>query len=91
MTTNGLIITLENHARRFRDAIDSQLPKISYISFKKFPKGSCGDASELLGKFLIEQSIANIKYVNGRHGLDCTVLPVQMAQTRLTSPELTQQ
>lgn len=55
-------------ARRFRAALDaiprSQLP----LPMLKFPKGSCGDASLLLGAFLVDNGQGGFEYVSGTRG-----------------------
>ena len=55
-------------AAAFRDAIErcdrSSLP----LSFEAFPCGSCGDVTNLLGKFLIEQGAGAFRYICGERG-----------------------
>lgn len=49
----------------FRKAIlqceQSQLP----ITLQTFPNGSCGDASLLLGKYLLNNGYSNVRYIAG--------------------------
>ncbi|WP_278549296.1 hypothetical protein [Paraclostridium bifermentans] len=46
--------------KQFRDAIDVARDKGNFdndFSFSKFPRGCCGDTSDLLAQFLLENSI----------------------------------
>lgn len=60
-TVEGLVLT-------FRLAIENLTEKDFGEStwFSEFPKGCCGDTSELLSKYLIENGIV-AEYVNGVH------------------------
>ena len=58
-------------ARQFRNAIEAAIcagdPKvIEDICFSKFPTGCCGDASSLLGQFLLDHNILTY-YVCGTY------------------------
>jgi hypothetical protein len=52
-------------AERFRRAIEvcerSRLP----VTFKEFPRGSCGDVSPILGTYLKESGFGSFDYVQG--------------------------
>lgn len=57
---------IEEIALKFRLAVENLAPKDFDEStwFSKFPKGCCGDTSELLSKYLMENGIV-VEYVNG--------------------------
>ncbi|MFR1886028.1 MAG: hypothetical protein ACLTL7_20660 [Enterocloster bolteae] len=51
---------IERLVNQFRDAIDMARDSGDFdkdISFYKFPRGCCGDASDLLAQFLLENGI----------------------------------
>ena len=50
-------------ARRFRAAIE--VAPVALVSFEKFPAGSCGDASELLGEYLADCGLGVWTYTMG--------------------------
>lgn len=52
-------------ARRFRGAIERAPRKALGISFERFPRGACGDATPLLGTYLLEQGLGPFQYVLG--------------------------
>ncbi len=52
-------------AMAFRHAIERCRPTLTYIAFKDFPFGSCGDASDVLGRFLSENGSPGWIYVCG--------------------------
>lgn len=52
-------------ARRFREAILRCPPKSLGITFESFPRGACGDTSDLLCEYLIDIGFQNVKYVSG--------------------------
>ena len=54
-------------ATDFRNAIEICAPSLG-ISFKSFPRGSCGDAAPLLGTYLIEQGLCEFQYMLGDYG-----------------------
>lgn len=56
---------LQDIASRFRRGIERSVPDITAISFKHFPRGSCGDASILLGRYLREIGLGYADYVSG--------------------------
>lgn len=63
-------MSLERLARQFRYAIEHAKRDgcfVDDISFNKFPRGCCGDASELLAQFLLESDIRTY-YVCGTYG-----------------------
>ena len=53
---------------QFRNAIIKHGIKKLPISFHEFPRGSCGDASLLLGKYLDEMGLGQFDYVCGELG-----------------------
>jgi len=55
-------------ATAFREAIERCNSERLGISFENFPRGSCGDASPLLGTYLIEQGAGTFMYVCGERG-----------------------
>lgn len=52
-------------ARRFREAILRCPPKSLGIAFECFPRGACGDTSDLLCEYLKEIGFQNVWYVSG--------------------------
>jgi len=55
---------IEKAAIEFRNAIEACSSELG-ISFQSFPKGSCGDATDLLGTYLIENGLGNFSYFYG--------------------------
>lgn len=55
----------------FRNAID-KCHQLLGITFKHFPKGSCGDAAPLLGTYLIENKLGEFQYYTGNYGAEET-------------------
>jgi len=56
------------HATLFRNAIEKTDPSKLPISFRNFPKGSCGDVVPLLGRFLKNQGFGSFDYISGSRG-----------------------
>lgn len=52
----------------FRRAIEVCDKKLLPCTFSKFPRGSCGDATCLLAKFLEEEGFGQFDYVSGDRG-----------------------
>ncbi len=52
------IIKARKTFEKFGENIDS-------CRFKKFPTGCCGDASDILGKWLSSNGVVGLKYVHG--------------------------
>lgn len=52
-------------ASRFRMAIEACDRRMLPISFEEFPRGSCGDATPLLGTYLNEHCFGPFEYVLG--------------------------
>jgi len=52
---------------RFREAIEKCQNSLG-LGFGKFPKGSCGDATPLLGTYLIELNLGTFMYALGNLG-----------------------
>ncbi len=63
--TDSQINELKTVASIFRAAIESCELKNLSIGFETFPYGSCGDATLLLGTYLIEQGFDPFHYVCG--------------------------
>ncbi|NFL88076.1 hypothetical protein FDB24_16380 [Clostridium botulinum] len=61
---------VEGLVLKFRLAIENLTEKDFGEStwFHEFPKGCCGDTSELLSKYLMENGIV-VEYVNGVHNI----------------------
>jgi hypothetical protein len=55
-------------ATSFRRAIERCKPDIGYIVYKFFPAGACGDAAEMLARFLRENGSLNWSYVSATRG-----------------------
>lgn len=55
-------------ATAFRDAIERADRSCLGITLANFPRGSCGDASLLLGHFLKEHGFTEVTYVLGERG-----------------------
>ena len=55
-------------AEDFRKAIESTPKDLLPIGLQKFPRGSCGDATHLLGRYFIDQGCGKFSYVSGRRG-----------------------
>src|SRR5437764_756395 len=59
---------LREMAARFRQAIEA-VPHVDRpIALQSFPRGSCGDASLLLGAYLVDNDITGFEYVCGERG-----------------------
>lgn len=52
----------------FRNAIERCKPRLTYIVFKEFPLGACGDTCDLLGRCLGEHGLQGWTYVSARRG-----------------------
>ena len=69
ITAPGSLVELKSVATKFRHAIERCDPRRLSITFQDFPKGSCGDATLLLGTFFQERSLGTFMYALGtRHG-----------------------
>lgn len=53
-------------ATRFRKAVEELKPQLRSVCFKDFPRGSCGDASILLGEVLEELNLGDWVYRSGK-------------------------
>lgn len=60
-------LSILQYATAFRSAIE-QIDKTLFFSpcMKNFPRGCCGDTSLLLGEFLLECGVDNLRYTLGR-------------------------
>lgn len=61
---------IEGLATDFRNAIDSAKATgifVDDIVMNAFPKGCCGDVTDLLGEYLMEHGIEDLWYVSGTH------------------------
>jgi|WetSurMetagenome_2_1015567.scaffolds.fasta_scaffold873913_1 hypothetical protein len=52
-------------AIRFRSALESMLIQERSVTLQDFPRGSCGDATLLLGTYLIEEGFGPFDYMLG--------------------------
>jgi len=60
---------LKKLVRGFRNAIDESLQELSFlVTFQSFPRGACGDAADILGRFLNERGEGPFEYVSGWRG-----------------------
>ena len=48
-----------------RCALERYASDAKIVSFKEFPRGTCGLVSELLGRYLVEAGFENVMYVCG--------------------------
>lgn len=60
--------SLESLARDFRIAIERSRPHLTSHSLQEFPRGACGDVSDMFGVFLQKKGFANVTYVAGERG-----------------------
>ncbi len=51
-----------------RNAIETCQPRLTYIVFKEFPHGACGDTCDLLGRYLGDHGLPEWEYVSARRG-----------------------
>jgi len=62
--SNEHIALIQNAASKFRRAIEASDQEILRPVFHgKFPRGACGDASDLLATYLYEQGVGHFEYV----------------------------
>jgi hypothetical protein len=59
---------LKELAANFRSAIERCDPEKLCPRLRNYPRGSCGDATPLLGTYLIEQGMEPFMYVSGERG-----------------------
>ena len=59
---------LHDIATRFREALESLPNHELPVTLQNFPCGSCGDATLLLGTYLIEQGFPPFSYMLGERG-----------------------
>lgn len=59
---------LVRHAQRVRAAIAAVPPEQRTPPLRRFPAGSCGEASLLLGAYLADQGIKGFEYILGARG-----------------------
>lgn len=59
---------LQEHAKRFRNAIIINSGNLRSFSLSEFPRGSCGDISTLLGLYLESGFGIDVEYVAGVKG-----------------------
>mgnify|MGYP000674493795 CR=1 FL=1 len=62
------ILEIRSHTVTFRTAIEQCSEQLRAISLKDFPRGSCGDVSDMLGMYLREQLGIDCKYLSGQAG-----------------------
>ncbi len=61
------ISRITQQATAFRRAIERCRDRLLAISLTDFPYGSCGDASDMLGMFLMDTIDVKAEYVSGWH------------------------
>jgi len=54
-------------ATNFRNAIEEISHSLG-ATFESFPRGSCGDATPMLGTYLIDQGLGEFQYMQGDYG-----------------------
>lgn len=64
MTETNISVLVE-HATRFQQAILNSDLKQLPISLQRFPFGSCGDTSPLLGEYFFQSNLGQFDYVSG--------------------------
>ena len=60
-----LIEDVTHYALNFRSAIEKSQNKLSQVTLKHFPHGSCGDVTTLLGTYLEEMGLGYFDYICG--------------------------
>lgn len=60
--------SIEFHTKKFRAALEKCPKNLLPIGFRYFPRGSCGDASLLLAKYLQNMKCGLFDYVCGETG-----------------------
>lgn len=66
--TDQSVMLVKSLATRFRAALDA-IPREQFpVPMSKFPRGSCGDASLLLGAFLVDSGQDGFEYICGTRG-----------------------
>lgn len=55
-------------ALRLRMAIESMPTNSLPITFSSFPRGACGDASLILGAYLVDEGFPDFVYITGERG-----------------------
>jgi hypothetical protein len=63
-----LIEKIQDLSLRFRRAIEATAPASLPVTFHRFPSGACGDATALLGQYLIDNGIEPVEYICGLKG-----------------------
>lgn len=63
--TDAELEAITFRARQFRAALEESDRSLLPISFQEFPRGSCGDAALLLGKYLQDCGLGPFNYVCG--------------------------
>jgi hypothetical protein len=61
-------VAVERLALQMRKAIDAVRREELPFPMSQFPQGSCGDASLLLGAYLVDRGFAGFEYVCGERG-----------------------
>lgn len=59
---------IELNVCKFRRALENCPKNLLPISFERFPIGSCGDATLLLGKYLQKKGFGDFDYILGESG-----------------------
>ena len=61
-----VIAAIHRLATGFRLAFEQCTGRLRAVSLKNFPRGSCGDVSDMLGLFIREKLKVECEYVSGR-------------------------
>ena len=66
LINNSKIDEIQLYAEKFRFAIEQCDKKILPVTFRSFPKGSCGDTCLILAKYLDDSALGVFNYILGR-------------------------
>jgi hypothetical protein len=66
LINNSKIDEIQLYAEKFRLAIEQCDKKILPLTFRYFPKGSCGDTCLILGQYLKDSNLGVLKYILGK-------------------------
>lgn len=66
LITNSKIDEIKLYAGKFRLAIEQCDKKILPVTFRCFPKGSCGDTCLILAKYLDDSALGVFNYILGK-------------------------
>lgn len=69
--THRIMNTIAELAAAFRRALDLLPGNLRPIALRDFPRGSCGDASDLLGTYLVERGLGPFEWVSADRTAGC--------------------